>query len=219
VSDLLDLYTAYGYWVLGIAIMLENCGIPLPGETALLAAGYLSSPAGGSRFRLWSVIGVAFAAAVIGDNVGYWLGRRFARPRLTAGRRFLLLTPERMIQAEFYFAKFGAATVFFARFVALLRIVAGPAAGAAGMPWWRFLTANAAGAFVWAAVVGVLGHFFGHAWEALQRWLGWGAWAVLVVAALAIARWWMASRFRARRRNSHNRSIVRAAVTAAKERK
>jgi membrane protein DedA with SNARE-associated domain len=196
VPDLVELSTAHGYWILGIAILLENAGLPVPGETALLAAGYLSSPAGGLRFQLWAVIGVAAAAAVVGDNLGYWLGRRFARPRLTAGRRFLLLTPDRMARAEAYFARYGAATVFFARFVALLRMIAGPAAGAAGMPWRRFLAANAAGAFTWAVTIAGLGHAFGHAWEALRQWLGWAAWAVAGVLVLALAGWWAVSKLR-----------------------
>src|SRR5207249_5013676 len=128
---LLDYYAEYGYWVLFLGVMLENAGIPVPGETALLAAGYLASPDGGARLHIWAVIGVAVVAAVIGDNVGYWLGRTLARPRLARGRGFLFLTPRRLELAERYFHKYGAETVFFARFVAVLRIVAGPAAGAA----------------------------------------------------------------------------------------
>jgi membrane-associated protein len=198
VSDLVAPCAAHGYWALGLVILLENAGVPVPGETALLAAGYLSSPDGGRCLRLWSVVGVGFAAAVIGDNVGYWLGRRFARPRLKAGRRFLLLTPDRMARVEEYFARYGTATVFFARFVALLRMVAGPAAGAVGMPWRRFVVANAAGAFVWVTTVAVLGQSFGHAWEALHRWLGWGAWAAAGAVILCIAAWRITLRLRSR---------------------
>lgn len=197
--DLVELYAAHGYWVLAATVMLENAGVPLPGETALLAAGYLTSADGGARLRLWAVVAVAFAAAVVGDNLGYWLGRRFARPRLASGRRFLFLTPERMALAERYFARYGAATVFIGRFVALLRITAGPAAGAAGMPWRTFLLANAAGALVWAGSMAVLGHWFGRAWESLHRWLGRGAWAAAGVAVLALVIWWVAFRRRARR--------------------
>src|SRR5439155_16524000 len=130
--------------------------IPLPGETALLVAGYLCSAAGEHRLRLELVILVSFLGAVTGDNLGYWLGRRLARPRLAAGKRFLFLTPERFLRAEAYFDRYGAATVFFGRWVALLRIAAGPAAGAAGMPWWRFLIANGAGAGVWATGIALL---------------------------------------------------------------
>jgi hypothetical protein len=96
------------YVALFFGIMLENAGIPLPGETALLVAGYLTSEAGGYRLHLWAVIVVACLAAVVGDNLGFWLGRKLARPRLAAGKRFLFLTPARFQQAERYFAKYGA---------------------------------------------------------------------------------------------------------------
>jgi membrane-associated protein len=179
----------HGYLVLFGGVMLENAGVPLPGETALLACAYMSSAAGGAHFSLWFVIPAAFAGAVVGDNLGYWAGRTFARKRLERGKRFLFLTPERLQKAEQYFAKYGALTVFFGRFVALLRIAAGPAAGASGMPWGRFVLANAAGAAVWASVIGALGYAAGPAWEELHHWLGRGAWilaALVVLAFLAL---------------------------------
>lgn len=185
----LDAYAAIGYWALFFGVMLENAGLPVPGETALLVAGYLASPHGGSQLSVWAVMAVAVAAAVIGDNVGFWLGRVFARRRLARGKRFLFLTPERFRKAEVYFHRYGAATVFFGRFVALLRIAAGPAAGAAGMPWPRFLAANAAGAAVWVAVITALGYYFGHAWEALKLWLGRGTWAVVGAVVIGFVVW------------------------------
>jgi membrane-associated protein len=177
------------YVALFFGIMLENAGIPLPGETALLVAGYLSSEAGGYRLHLWAVVVVACLGAVVGDNLGFWLGRTLARPRLAAGKRFMFLTPARFQQAERYFAKYGAATVFFGRWVALLRIAAGPAAGAVGMPWPRFLLANAAGAAVWATGIGIIGHFAGHAWQAIQTWLGRGAWVLAGAVVLGFVVW------------------------------
>lgn len=185
----LDAYAAIGYWALFFGVMLENAGLPVPGETALLVAGYLASPHGGSQLSVWAVMAVAVVAAVTGDNVGFWLGRYFARRRLARGKRFLFLTPERFRKAEVYFHRYGAATVFFGRFVALLRIAAGPAAGAAGMPWPRFLAANAAGAAVWVAVITALGYYFGHAWEALERWLGRGSWVLAGVVVVGFVAW------------------------------
>lgn len=187
----------HGYMLLFLGVMLENAGIPLPGETALLAAGFLSSAAGDSRLSLGLVIAVAFAAAVIGDNIGYWVGRELARPRLARGERFLFLTPRRLEQAENYFARYGAMTVFFGRFVALLRIVAGPAAGVAGMPWRRFFLANAAGALLWASAIATLGYWAGPAWEALQWWLGRGAWVVAGVLVAGVLLWHLIPRRRA----------------------
>jgi len=187
--DVAELVQAHGYWVLGLILLAENAGIPVPGETALLAAGYLSSPEGGHYLHLWLVVLVAFPAAVIGDNIGFWLGYRIARPRLAAGRRFLFLTPQRMQVAERYFEKYGALTVFFARFITGIRVVAGPAAGASGMQWGRFLAANAAGAFCWTILIAVVGRLGGHAFEALKSWLGHGAWAVLAVLVVAVVVW------------------------------
>jgi membrane-associated protein len=187
--DVAALVEAHGYWVLGLVVLLENTGVPLPGETALLAAGYLTSPGGGRRLHLWAVVLVAFAAAAAGDNLGFWLGRRVARQRLAAGRRFLLLTPERMRMVEGYFHRYGTPTVFFARFVTGLRVVAGPAAGASGMRWDRFFAANATGALCWAAAGAAAGRAGGHAWEAIRHHLGGGAWVVLGVAVGMLVIW------------------------------
>ena len=187
--DITALLQAHGYWVLGLVIALENAGLPVPGETALLTAGFLTSAADGRHLDLWAVVLVAFLAATAGDNIGFWLGRRVARPRLAAGRRFLFLTPARLAAAERYFAKYGLLTVFVARFVTGLRVVAGPAAGAAGMRWGRFLAANAAGAVVWAAVIALVGHSAGHAWEAVRERLGSAGWVVLAVVVVGAAVW------------------------------
>jgi membrane protein DedA with SNARE-associated domain len=198
-----ELVELYGYPVIALIILLENAGIPVPGETALFTAGYLSSPEGGEHLSLWAVALVGFISAVIGDNIGFLLGRRLVRARLDAGRRFLFLTPQRMQAAEVYFEKYGALTVFFARFVALLRIVGGPAAGAAGMRWSRFVLANAAGALCWAVGVAVLGHTAGHAWKAMRSWLGQGAWAVLIAVVIAILVW----RFAFRKRQQEKKPV------------
>ena len=184
-----DLYATHGYWVLFVGIMLENAGIPLPGETALLAAAFLSSPESGGHLHLWTVMIVAASGAIVGDNLGYWVGRHWARERINRGKRFLFLTPSRVQRAERYFDKYGALTVFFGRFVALLRIVAGPAAGVAGMPWGRFFIANAAGAIVWAAAISLIGYYAGGAWEALHRWLGNAAWAIAGVVVFVVVAW------------------------------
>jgi membrane-associated protein len=179
-------YTTYGYPVLFLGVLLENAGVPVPGETAVLVAAFLASPAGGGRFALGWVMALTCAAAVLGDNLGYWLGRRLARPRLHSGRRFLFLTPERFQKVEGYFERYGAWTVFAARFIAGLRVVAAPAAGTAGMTWPRFFLANAAGAVAWAVAVSLLGYFFGRSWGLLHHWLNWGVWIVLGGLALAL---------------------------------
>jgi membrane protein DedA with SNARE-associated domain len=185
-EQFLEWYAAYGYPVLFLGVLLESAGVPVPGETAVLVASFLASPAGGEHFHLGWVIVLTGAAAILGDNLGYWLGRRLARPRLRGGRGFLFLTPQRFQKVEDYFARYGAWTVFGARFVAGLRVAAAPAAGAAGMHWPRFLAANAAGGLAWAVTVSLLGYFFGRSWELLHHWLHWGAWAIPAAVLLAL---------------------------------
>jgi membrane protein DedA with SNARE-associated domain len=169
----------YGYPVLCLGVLLENAGIPVPGETAVLVAGFLSSPAGGSYLHLALVIPLTILAAVLGDNLGYWLGRRYARPRLQEGRRFLFLTQSTLKMAEGYFVRYGLWTIFFARFITGIRVVGALAAGTAGMHWPRFLLANTCGAIAWAVTMALLGYFFGQSWPVLHAWLGRGAWAIL----------------------------------------
>jgi membrane protein DedA with SNARE-associated domain len=177
-------YALYGYPVLFLGVLLENAAMPVPGETAVLVAGFLSSPAGGGRFQLGLVMLLTALAAMLGDNVGYWLGERFARPRLKEGRRFLFLTPATLHMAEGYFHRWGLWTVVLARFVVGLRVVAALAAGTAGMPWRRFVLANAAGAIAWAVAVSLLGYFFGNSLDLLHRWLGRGG--LLLAGALLL---------------------------------
>ena len=195
-------YAAYGYPVLFLGVLLENAGVPVPGETAVLIAGFLASPAGGARFSLGMVVALTFAAAVLGDNFGFWLGHRFARPRLGRGRRFLLLTPQALHTAERYFARYGTLTVFLARFITGLRVVAALAAGTAGMPWPRFIVANAAGALLWATTVSLLGYFFGRSWQLLHHWLGWGSWIILACVLFVVALRYLWRRFRPRKGQS-----------------
>ena len=168
-QNFLDWYGTYGYWVLALGVFLENVGVPVPGETAVLAAGFLCSKAGGAKLHLVWVIVVTVIAAVLGDNLGYWLGREFARPRLQAGRRFLVLTPKAAQLAEGYFARYGVWTVFFARFITGLRVFCALAAGTAGMHWPRFFLANAGGAVTWGVTMSLLGYFLGHSWELLHE--------------------------------------------------
>jgi membrane protein DedA with SNARE-associated domain len=186
-------YSAYGYPILFLGVLLENIGLPVPGEAALLVAGFMASPEGGSHFHLGWVIPIAFAAAVLGDNGGYWLGRRFARPRIQSGRRFLLLTPQTFENVERYFQRYGLWTVFLARFFAGLRVVAALAAGTAGMPWGPFVLSNAAGALTWAVTMGLLGYFFGENWKLLEHGLGWGSWIILgcVLVVVGLRHFWM----------------------------
>ena len=173
----------YGYLVLFLVVFAENVGLPVPGETMVLAAGMLASRPDAS-LTVPGVIVTTIIAAVLGDNLGFWLGRRWARARIERGGRFLFLTPKALEVVEGYFQHYGSLTVFFARFVAGLRVVAALAAGTSTMPWPRFLVANGGGAVAWAVCMTLLGFFGGHSWRTLHHWLGRGG--LLVAASLVL---------------------------------
>src|SRR5436190_8692254 len=161
--------------------MLENAGVPVPGETILLAGaalarfGHLSLPA---------VILVAITGAILGDNVGFFIGRRGGRVLLERRGRMFGLTPARIAQFDGFFARHGAMTVFIARFVTGLRVVGAILAGASTLPWGRFLIFNAAGALAWATTFGAVGYLLGYSWETIERWLGHLGLVILVVLAV-----------------------------------
>lgn len=174
---------AMGYPGIGIIVGLESMGIPLPGETTLIAASYLAAT---GHLSLRLVIGSAALGAIVGDSLGYAIGRKGGRRFLERRGKWLGVTPEKLAKADRYFARHGAKTVFFGRFVALLRILAGPLAGASRMPYRRFLAANVAGAVSWATTMGTLAYFFGKPVAAVLSSMG--VWALVAVAAFLLAR-------------------------------
>ena len=147
-----------GYPVLFGLVLGESAGLPLPGETALLTAGVL---AGAGHLSLPLVVAVAIAAAVTGDTLGYWLGRRGGRAVLTHRGPFAAVRAHALERGERFFDRHGAKTVFLGRFVPGVRVVAAVLAGAAAMPWPRFAIYNVSGAFVWASLVGGLASLVG----------------------------------------------------------
>lgn len=179
-------FQQYGYFAVFVLLLLENAGIPVPGETTLLYASFLAFK--GEGLRLQGIIPTAILAAVTGDSIGFWLGRK-GGPRVA---RLLRLTPERLAYVQRFFEQYGSWTVFFARFIAGLRIICGPAAGLSGMPWARFFVFNASGAVVWVCTIASVGYFFGASWEALLSFvkrLNITA-AVLAVLIVAVVWWW-----------------------------
>ncbi|OBH20812.1 DedA family protein [Mycolicibacter sinensis] len=171
------------YLLVGGVIGIESLGIPLPGEVMLVGAALLSS-----RHDLAvDPAGVAVAAvvgAVIGDSIGYSIGRRFGMPLFDRlGRRFPShFGPGHVAYAERLFARWGTSAVFFGRFIALLRILAGPLAGALKMRYSHFLVANVTGAICWAGGTTALVYYAG---MAAEHWLSRFSWVALLVAVLA----------------------------------
>jgi membrane protein DedA with SNARE-associated domain len=147
-----------GYAALGAIILGESAGLPIPGETALITAGGLVAA---GQLSLPLVILVATLAAITGDTVGYWLGRRGGRALLLRDGFGAVHRRHAVSRADRYFARYGAATVFFGRWVPGVRIVVAVMAGASRMPWPRFAVANAAGACAWATTVATLAMLVG----------------------------------------------------------
>ena len=150
----------YGLLALFLLVMLESSGVPLPGETALVTAGIFASR---GDLVIEEVIVVAAAAAIIGDNIGYWLGREGANRLLDGFGPLRRWSDPGREGAERYFQKHGAKTIFIARFVAVLRVTAAWLAGISRMHWWTFFIWNAAGGICWALLIGLIAYFFGQA--------------------------------------------------------
>jgi membrane protein DedA with SNARE-associated domain len=186
--------TDHGLPVLFLVVMIESFGIPLPGETALIAFGVLASE---GHYSIASVIAVAAAGAIVGDNLGYWLIGRVGGRALFARWHWLSQYSDRVLpRTESLMARYGGAAVFFGRFVAILRYTVAWVAGLSRMPWWRFLFWNAAGAVCWATAVGLTAYYGGKAVaDAIARY---GLYAGIAIA-VAIVIGWLVVRFVHRR--------------------
>lgn len=169
------------YLLVGVVIGLESLGIPLPGEIVLVSSALLASQHGHIDPVILGTC--ATAGAIIGDSIGYAIGRKGGRPLLEKlGRRFPKhFGPAQVAGAEQSFERWGMWAVFFGRFVALLRIFAGPLAGVLRMPYWKFLIANVLGGIVWAGGTTAVIYYVGIVAEA---WLKRFSWLGLVVAVL-----------------------------------
>jgi membrane protein DedA with SNARE-associated domain len=173
----------YGLVLLFLAVAIESAGVPIPGETTLIAAAFLSRPEH-NNYSLWSVIVVGAAGAIIGDNVGYWLGRVGGRALIYRFAFTARYADKALPPSERFFEKHGAKTVFFGRFIALLRVTSAWLAGISHMPWWRFSLWNAAGGIVWAAGVSLLTYQAGKAVaEAVNRY---GLYGIIGLIALGV---------------------------------
>jgi membrane protein DedA with SNARE-associated domain len=170
----------YTYVLIAVVIAVESMGVPLPGEIVLVAGALLASSGYGD---IVFVVIAGCAGAIIGDSIGYAIGRRGGRPFLERlGRRFPKhMGPPQLARAERTFQKYGAWAIFFGRFVALLRILAGPLSGALHVRYRVFLAANAAGGIVWASGTALAVYFVG---KAAEKWLSQFSWIALAVAVV-----------------------------------
>lgn len=171
------------YVLVGLVIGLESMGIPLPGEVILVSAALMAARQELDISPVWVAV-AASAGATAGDSIGYFAGRRWGERMFEVlGRRFPRQAgPDRLAYAEHTFTRYGVWAVFFGRFVTLLRIFAGPVAGALRMPYPRFLAANALGGIVWAGGTTTAIYTLG---TRAEEWLRGSSWIGLTVAVTA----------------------------------
>jgi membrane-associated protein len=165
-QTLTDFFARYGYWVVFIGVMLENGGLPLPGETVLLFAGFLAYQ---GELRLVWAIAAAIAGATLGDSLGYTLGRYGGNAFFDRSVKRFKFLARRFENSQTLFLKHGHWAVFTGRFITGLRVFAGPLAGLFKMPYLRFLLFNFTGAVVWATAIGCVGFLFGNSWDDLAH--------------------------------------------------
>jgi len=183
-----DVIARHGYWAVGVALLLENAGLPLPGETVLLLASFLAY----SRHELqigWIIV-IAICAASLGDNLGFLIGDRGGHLFLRHYQRRLHISQSTIERGERLFARYGAVTILFARFIAGLRVIAGPLAGVLRMPWKTFVVFNVLGATLWVLVITTVGYLFGQHWRRLLIVVERLNLAVVVLAVIAVAMIW-----------------------------
>ena len=164
-ATLQEVIGRWGYLVIFAAMLLENAGLPLPGETVTLLGGYA---AGSGQLNILGVMGAAAGGAVVGDNIGYWVGRRLGWGLILKVGRWLGQSPAQLEKLRDQFLRHAGKSVLLGRFVAVLRVVAGPMAGAVGMPYPKFLLCNVVGATLWATTMVSLA-WLGGRWIPVDR--------------------------------------------------
>jgi membrane protein DedA with SNARE-associated domain len=185
VAAIESFFSHHSHWamlLMFVLLTLESFGLPVPGETALIACSVLASQ--GALPIAWVVV-VGVLAAIVGDNLGYWAARKGGRPLLERHRLTRSYAEKYLPRGERFFAKHGGKAVFLGRFVAVLRVTAAWVAGISHMNWWRFLAWNAAGGIVWATLVSLISYYLGDAAEsALGRYGLFAAGGVILITAL-----------------------------------
>jgi membrane protein DedA with SNARE-associated domain len=174
----------FGYWAVLLLVMVEDFGIPVPGETVLIAAAVY---AGAGRLNVAAVGVIGFIAAVIGDNIGFAIGHFGGRALVLRWGRYVRLTEERLDKAEAFFDRHGAWIITVARFIEVLRQANGIIAGTTGMHWLRFLAFNALGAALWVGTWVSLGYLAGSHIDTIYHYVTEYSFYVLVALAVLLA--------------------------------
>ena len=187
-EQILRLIEHYGYLVVFFGVMLESTGVPLPGETILLASGFLAQQ---GHLDVGDAILFGILGAVAGDQLGYWVGREGGRPFVLRWGRYVLVTPERLGHAEAFFDRHGGRAVFLARFVSGLRVFGALVAGTSRMPWGRFALYNALGGTVWATAAVSIGYLLWASISLVEHWAGRVSLSLIAVLTLVLLLRWI----------------------------
>jgi membrane protein DedA with SNARE-associated domain len=193
-AALSDIVIHFGYGAVFVLIFLESAGVPLPGETALVSASVFAATTQGLDISL--IIAVAAAGAILGDNLGFWVGHRYGLNFLRRYGHYVHLSESRLTIGQWLFRRYGGRVVFFGRFTAFLRTYAALLAGALGFPRREFFFWNASGGIVWAVFFGLGGYLFGHAIKLVAGPLSAALFICVVVGIVGL--WWMFKRHEAR---------------------
>ncbi len=184
----------YGYWAVAALLLLESAGLPLPGETILLLASFLAYSQ--HELQLPWVIVVGTVATTLGGELGFALGRHGGRPLIERYRHLFSIGPDSLARGEQLFDRYGPVTVFLARFMFGMRVLAALLAGALHMPWRKFVVFNFLGAAVWVGAICSAGYLFGGHWSRLAHDLKRFDLAVVIVVVVAALFWWWRNRTR-----------------------
>ena len=188
-ETLTNLIATHGYWAVAVVVGLESMGFPLPGETTLVTAAIYAGST--HHLRIALVVGAAAVGAIVGDNLGFWIGRTYGYPLVRRFGPLIRLTAQRLKIGQYLFQSYGGQVVFFGRFIAVLRTLSALLAGINRMPWWRFLFFNMAGGIVWATAFGLSAYLLGVQIEHIRgplSILGIGAGCVAALGGIWFAR-------------------------------
>ena len=183
-DQILSLIAQYGYLIVFFGVLLESGGVPLPGETILIAAGVMVQQ---GRLDLGDAIIFGILGVILGDQIGYWVGRKGGRPFVLRWGRYVFITRERLARTERFFARHGGKAVFVARFVAGLRVFGALVAGISRMRWGTFFFYNALGGIVWATAAVMVGYLLGGSLDLIERWAGRASLLLLGLVVLIVA--------------------------------
>jgi len=182
-DEFYSLIENYGYLIVFLGVVLGTMGIPFPSAAILLASGVLVQQ-GYLGLRGTIVFGVL--GAIVGNQIGYWVGYQAGRPFVLKWGRYVKLTPERLEWVERLFARHGGNAVFAARFFSVSRILEALVAGTSRMHWGTFVFYSVLGGAVWATAVVLVGYFFGESWDSTQGWSGRAPRLIILLLGVAL---------------------------------